>query len=148
MQYPYSPSATHVFQIPGLSDKYGPQAGFPGPINRVAILVQLQKRYSVLDIGALVKIYEGINPFPCRDTQRVHRIAYEREDMGLYDQAIRSALQNFGELQEVLLIEWNRNVIDFYRPWLKSNEKYFPTLFHRHSYDTRNLCKFTEIQKN
>ncbi|ENH62103.1 hypothetical protein FOC1_g10015062 [Fusarium oxysporum f. sp. cubense race 1] len=68
--------------------------------------------------------------------------------MGLYDQAIRFALQNFGELQEVFLIEWTRNVIDFYGPWLKSSERYFPDpIPQRHSYDTRNLCKFTEIQK-
>jgi hypothetical protein len=105
-----------------------------------------------IDRGALFKIYEGINPFPCRDTQRVHRIGYERGDLGLHEHGIKFVLQNFGELQEVFLIEWTGRAIEtrkeYRKPGFKSGSQYFRDVIpQRHSYDTRNLCKFVEIQK-
>ncbi|KAF5665113.1 hypothetical protein FCIRC_10635 [Fusarium circinatum] len=101
-----------------------------------------------IDKEALDLMHHGINPFPFSDCQRVRRIAYEREDIRRYEQGVRLALQTFGELQAVFLIEWHRKVIDLHEPRSKSSEGFFPDLIpQRHSYDTRNLCKFTEIQK-
>lgn len=95
-----------------------------------------------IDREALILMHQGINPFPFEDTQRIRKIAYERWLLNVYDLVVRLALQSFGELQEIFLIEWHREGIDSYAPC------YFPDpIPQRHSYDTRDLYKFAEIQK-
>lgn len=101
-----------------------------------------------IDRRVLALMSRGINPFPFEDTQRIRRIVYERAEVEDYNQGVTSALQSFGELQEIFLIEWHRAGLDLYTPWVKSSGVYVPDpTRQRNSYDARNLCKFTEIQK-
>jgi hypothetical protein len=91
---------------------------------------------------------QGINPSPLEDTHKIRRVAYEKASIQLYPQAIRLAIRGFGELEEVFLIEWQSKMVDFQAPSLKSSESFLPEpLPWRHSYDTRNLCKLTEIRR-
>ncbi|KAI1039447.1 hypothetical protein LB505_002673 [Fusarium chuoi] len=95
-----------------------------------------------IDRTACTLMEQGINPFPLEDTQKIRKIVYE-----LW-RGVTLALQSFGELQEIFLIEWHREGIDSTVPWVKSSGRYFPhPILQRHSYDTRNLYKFAEIQK-
>ncbi|CVK91219.1 uncharacterized protein FMAN_09364 [Fusarium mangiferae] len=76
-----------------------------------------------IDRGALILMYQGINPFPFEDAQRIRKIAYERWFINVYHLGIREGKT-------------------LYTP------RYFPDpILQRHSYDTRNLYKFAEIQK-
>ncbi|KAF5684918.1 hypothetical protein FDENT_6489 [Fusarium denticulatum] len=101
-----------------------------------------------IDRGTLALMNQGINPFPLEDTQKIRRIAYERASIERYTQAVRLALQGFGELEEVFLVEWQSKVVDFDAPLRKSSESFLPSPIPRqHIYDTRNLCKPTEIQR-
>ncbi|KAF5583393.1 hypothetical protein FPANT_8173 [Fusarium pseudoanthophilum] len=101
-----------------------------------------------IDRGTLALMNQGINPFPLEDTQEIRRIAYERTPIERCPQAVRLALQSFGELEEVFLIEWQSKVVDFQAPLPKFSESFLPDpIPWRHIYDTRNLCKLTEIQR-
>ncbi|KAF5621930.1 hypothetical protein F52700_10804 [Fusarium sp. NRRL 52700] len=128
-------------------ERTGYKLAFQDPSSGRRIWFNFERDTLFIDRAILALMAQGINPFPFGDTQRTRRIAYERKAIKFYKKGFRLALQIFGELQEIFLIQWQRRMLKFYTPWLLVSRGFPDPIPNRHSYDTRNLCKFAEIQK-